>query len=74
MNLKKKLVVASTSALLVLGLSVTVSNSTTQVAKDHLPGEFSVKNVAKDHLPGEFSVKNVAADHLPGEFSVKNKA
>ena len=60
MNLKNKLVVASTSALLVLGLGVSVSNSSVQIAKDHLPGEFSVKNVAKDHLPGEFLVKNKA--------------
>ena len=70
MNLKKKLVVASTSALLVLGLGVSVSNNTTQVAKDLLPGEYSVKNVAKDLLPGEYSLKNVAVnkDLLPGEY------
>ncbi|WP_313490304.1 hypothetical protein, partial [Exiguobacterium sp.] len=64
MNLKKKLVVASTSALLVLGLGVTVSNSTTQVAKNDLPAEFSVKQVAKNDLPAEFSVKQVAKNDL----------
>lgn len=72
MNLKKKLVVASTSALLVLGLGVTVSNNTSQITAGHLPPEYSVKDVA-GHLPPEYSVKDVAG-HLPPEYSVKDVA
>ncbi|MFZ0074521.1 MAG: hypothetical protein WAL00_00285, partial [Exiguobacterium undae] len=68
MNLKKKFILVS--AFVVLGATVSLNENINHVAKDLLPGEFSVKHVAKDLLPGEFSVKHVAKDLLPGEFSV----
>ena len=73
MNLKKKLglVVGASALLLTLGNTVP---SHTEVARNDLPAEFSVKNVAKNDLPAEFSVKNVAKNDLPAEFSVKNVA
>ena len=73
MNLKNKLVVASTSALLVLGLGVSVSNNASQITAGHLPPEYSVKNIAAGHLPPEYSVKDVAG-HLPPEYLVFDKA
>ncbi|WP_214853327.1 hypothetical protein [Exiguobacterium sp. s166] len=72
MNLKKKLAIAG--IFVVLGSGLTINSNISYVAKDLLPGEFSVKHVAKDLLPGEFSVKHVAKDLLPGEFTEKNKA
>lgn len=57
MNLKKKLILTSTSAFLILGLGISATSNTSLVAKDLLPPEHVVKQVAKDLLPPEHAVK-----------------
>ena len=75
MNLKKKLglVVGALALTGSLGFNGVESLTSTDIARNDLPMEYSVKvDVARNDLPMEYSVKrDVARNDLPMEYSVK---